>query len=106
MALKKSEIKRPTLPKRAVPVDVLGGEVVVRGLMLKERLALFAGEAESKFAQISGLLAACVLDADGVPIFTADEWESFGAQHMEQSLVLFEVVRELSGLNAEVAQKN
>lgn len=108
MALKKSEIKAPVLPKEAVPVAELGGEVIVRGLLLSERLALFAGinEEGKAFAHIPRVLAATVQDADGLPVFNEQEWEAFGASSFEAALRLFAVARRLSGLDAEAAEKN
>lgn len=103
--LKKANIQAPTLPKETVDVPELGGEVVVSGLLLKDRIELFAA-AETGGAQLSRLLAATVLDADGVPVYTQEEWEQFGAQHFAAALRLFDVARRLSGLDAEVAKKN
>lgn len=108
MTLKKSDIKAPVLPKEAVQVAELGGDVIVRGLLLSERLALFAGinEAGKAFAHIPRVLAATVHDADGLPVFSEAEWEAFGASSFEAALRLFAVARRLSGLDAEVTEKN
>jgi hypothetical protein len=107
MALRKSEIKAPVLPKEAVQVNELGGEVIVRGLLLRERLAIFNGaDTGVNFAHIGQLLAATVVDADGLPIYTADEWDQFGNRHFSAALSLFQVARRLSGIDAELAQKN
>lgn len=105
MILKKANIAAPTLPKQTVDVPELGGEVVVRGLLLKDRLALFA-DADAGQAQVSKLLAATVVDADNEPVYTAAQWEEFGAAHFAASLRLFDVSRKLSGLDAEAAEKN
>lgn len=106
--LKKSQIAPPVLPKETVDVAELGGEVVVRGLLLSERLALYAGAGDDGrvFAQIPALLAQTVVDADGDAIYDAAAWEAFGAQHMEAALRLFAVAKRLSGLDAEAAAKN
>lgn len=106
--LSKSQIASPVLPREAVDVVELGGEVVVRGLLFSERLALFSrvGEDGKAFAEIPALLALTVIDAEDAPIFTAAEWEAFGAKHMETLLHLFAVAKRLSGLDAEVAAKN
>ena len=42
-ALKRSDLVAPELPRETVAVPALGGDVIVRGLRLSERLALFAG---------------------------------------------------------------
>lgn len=107
MTLKKAEIKPPVLPKEAVEVAELGGEVVVRGLLLRERLALFdAANGSERYGHLSAVLAASVIDGDGEPIYTAQEWEEFGAVHFEAALKLFNVARRLSGLDAEERKKN
>ena len=109
MALvKKSAVTAPVLPREAVPVASLGGDVAVRGLLLSERLALFSevGESGKAFVRIPRILAATVQDADGLPLFTEDEWEAHGAKHQDEALALFAVARRLSGLDAESAEKN
>lgn len=108
MALRKADIKPPVLPKETHDCAPLGGEVVVRGLLLRERLALFddAREGGARYGHLTAVLAACVIDADGKQVFTQDEWEQFGAQHMEAALALFAVAQRLSGLDVEGAKKN
>lgn len=106
MALKKSDIQTPVLPKEAVPVDSLGGEVIVRGMLLKDRLALLSDSEMPVNEHPASLLAACVVDADGLPVFTQEEWEIYGAQHFDDALTLFNAVRRVSGLNTEVIEKN
>lgn len=106
--LKKSQIASPVLPREAVDVAELGGEVVIRGLLFSERLALFSrvGNDGKAFAEIPQLLALTVLDVDSAPVFTAEQWEAFGAKHMETMLHLFGIAKRLSGLDAEAAAKN
>jgi hypothetical protein len=103
MALSKSEVRRPALPKRAVAVPELGGEVVVRGLLLKDRLALFRDGSETRdYEFVANVLAVTVLDNEGEPLFTSDEWNEFGAVHIKAAMDLFGVASELSGLRATV----
>lgn len=106
--LNKSQIAAPVLPKETVDVPELGGEVVVRGLLFSERLALFArvGDGGKAFAEIPELLALVVLDAAGETVFTSAEWEQFGARNMDALLRLFAVAKRLSGLDMEAAAKN
>ena len=106
--LKKSDIASPVLPKETVTVAEMGGDVVVRGLLLSEKLALFSSiNADGRvFAEISTLLADTVRDADDLPVFTAAEWEAFGNRHHNAALALFAVARRLSGIDAEVDEKN
>lgn len=106
--LKRSEITPPAVPTETVAVAALGGDVQVRGLLLGERLALFAEMQEpgSKHTQVSRLLALCVIDADGQPIMDETGWERFGASSFEATLELFAAVQRVSGLVAEAVEKN
>lgn len=106
--VKKSSIAAPVLPRETVEVPELGGEVVVRGLLFSERMALLArhGDGSKPFEDIPALLAQVVLDGDDLPIFSADQWEQFGAQHLESLLTLFKVARRLSGFDQEAVEKN
>ena len=105
--LKREQIAPPVLPKEAHEVPALGGGVIVRGLLLRERLALFdAANKGDRFGHLSSLLASCVIDAEGRQLWSVEEWEQFGAQHFEAALRLFEVAGRLAGLDVEAAKKN
>ena len=107
--IRKQDIAAPVLPRETVAVPSIGGEVVVRGLMFSERMALLAEAANGNgkaFADIPALLAQVVLDADDQPVFSAEAWEQFGANHLEDLLALFKVARRLSGFDAEAVEKN
>jgi hypothetical protein len=108
MALKKDQITRPVLRKEAVPVPELGGEVVVRALLLSERFALFDGMADggAKYVQMARVLSMAVVDADGQALMPEREWDVFGAEHYEAMGKLFDVAKRLSGLDAEAVRKN
>lgn len=102
MAISRDQLRRPALPKETVDVPALGGEVVVRGLLLSERLE-WAGNAG--FAQVAKALATCVTLDDGKPALTAEEWEAFGGAHLEAAIDLFQIVKRLSGLGGEAEKK-
>ncbi len=114
--IKRASVVAPTVPKETVQVDALGGEVVVRGLLLSERMAvqkkivtLRKAEATDEgnvHAILPVLLALCVLDADGLPLFTHDEWQAFGARHPAQAVGLFNTAWTLSGFDADAEAKN
>lgn len=123
MAIDRNQAKPPVLPKEAVDVPEIGGEVIVRGLLLTERLALFvenlpaaeaAGEgpaidgplATDRYIHIPRMLARTVLASDGEPLWTEAQWQEFGAVNFEASLRLFRVAQRLSGLDIEEARKN
>lgn len=103
--LERGAVPAPTLPKRTVEVPELGGEVIVRGLLLADRLAVLSSPGVD-YGRMSRLLAASVVLADGEPLWSAAEWEEFGAQHFEAASRIFDVALELSGLKGEAAEKN
>ena len=108
MAINRNDLVKPELPREIVAVPALGGEVIVRGLLLGERLGLFADLREDgkSYTHISKLLAATVVCDDGQPLMREAEWEAFGGQHFTEALDLFAVARRMSGLDAEVIEKN
>lgn len=102
--LNKANIPPPSVPKEVVEVPELGGEVIVRGLLLSDRIRLFSS-AQSQKTYISHLLSCTVVDNENTPIYSIDEWESFGARNFEASLALFKTAKTLSGLDVEVNEK-
>lgn len=120
--LKRSAVKAPVVRKETVAVPSLKGDVVVRGLLLSERLELSAvnkqlsavqeGEdVETALARagaqiVSRTLEKVVLLADGKPLFTAREWDEHGATNSDDVLALFKVARRLGGFEAGAIAKN
>jgi len=120
--LDRSQIKEPVLPKETVEVPALGGEVVVRGLLLSERLELstvqrklgepLPGELIEDAKRRAGArlvpitLARAVVLSDGEPMWSATQWEQFGSQHFDAAWQLFDVAMRLSGNDLEAAEKN
>lgn len=102
--LNKANITRPQPPKEVVDVPELGGEVIIRGLLLSDRVRILT-HGNNKSLLISELLSATVIDAQGEPIFDIEEWEAFGALHFNVSLSLFAKAKDLSGLDVESNQK-
>lgn len=106
MALRKSDVERPVLPAEAVDVPELGGEVIVRGLTLSQRLELGVRFRDGgRFRQMAEMLALCVVDADEAELFSVEEWEAFGAKHFEAVLRLSDVAQRLSGFDRVEAGK-
>jgi len=99
----KDNVPPPSLPKEVVAVPELGEgiEVIVRGLLLSDRVRLL----NSSGIFVSQLLAYTVVDASNQPIYTEHEWEEFGARHFVRSIELFNKAKELSGLDAKLNEK-
>lgn len=98
--VRRNDIKAPELPQETVEVPALGGEVTVRAMTLTERLA-FGGQAGERERVPVALLAMCVLADDGLPLFDAAGWDSFGAANMDQAMTLVDVAMRLSGLTGD-----
>jgi hypothetical protein len=99
--LKRSDIPRPSLPKETVKVKSLGGEVVARAMELGHRVEFSLQSDMAWPERLSPVLARCIVDADGEPIFSAEEWEAWGGKHAREALELWAVVRKLSGIGDE-----
>jgi hypothetical protein len=106
MALTRAELRLPPLPKKTVNVPELGGEVIVRGLLLRDRLALVDEAGPQDMGRVARLLAATVIAPDDTPLLTVEEWEQFGAVHFAATLSLFGEAAKMAGLAVEAAEKN
>jgi len=102
--ISRDKIGHPALRRRTVEAPELGGDVVVRGLTLTERLTLSAEESH-RLGAIAQSLAWCVLADDGQPVFSREEWDATGAQQMDLCLRLWAVVQDISLLNPEAVEK-
>lgn len=101
--INKADVKKPMLPKETVTCAALGGDVIVTGLNLKDRVSIYSVK---DGASISLMLSLTVVDAAGESIFTEAEWDDFGAQQFNACVELFQVAKRLSGLDASIAEKN
>ena len=100
--IKRDNLSKPARRSEAVPVPALGGDVLVRRLGLTELDQVRGGT--SGVAFITRLLEAAVLDADDLPIFTADQWSLWGRDHEQEFQDLSAAVLRLNGGDAEHAK--
>lgn len=109
MALSKSEIRSPARPARAVESAIFGGEVIVRAIRLSDHLRLFAeasaDDGARRFGHVCRVLAVTVETGDGEPVYTAAQWDDFGATQAgrDEAYRLFDIARELEGATADHA---
>jgi hypothetical protein len=112
-----ADIAATVLPFEDVPCPPLGGAVRVRALDLTQRLTMESriGKLKVKnadnpdaalFTAIPEVLAICVVDIKGNPVFTATRWAHFGSVHGTLALELFNKAWTLSGLSGSDAKKN
>lgn len=108
--LKKSEVPVPPQSReQIVPVPELGGDVLVRGLMLKDRLMLTRSDG---YGVLSTMLSTCVF-VEGeqgamVQLYTEQEWERWGAigRNYNAAMMLWDLARSLSDIGGVEATKN
>jgi len=98
--------------REEIDVESLGGAVAVVEMTLTARLeiekatkALKENAAESVYATIPLVLAVCVVDADGEPLMSAEQWQVFGSRNREVAVHLFNTAMAFSGFG-EDAEKN
>jgi hypothetical protein len=122
MVLNRSQVKQPTLPQQIEPCEELGGDVIVRGLLLSKRMELdeindkakepLEGETDEQARTRAGKLVvprtlhACVVDDEGQPLLSMDQWDIFGGAHRATTFRLFEIALRMCGRIPEVVQKN
>lgn len=119
MAIERDKVNAPpVLRQEETTVDAIGGPVIVRGLMLADRLALWdeerpqKGESDeaalkrSKATVVERQLARMVVLADGEPLWTAEQWRAFGQQHPQDAFRLYNLGNSFSGGNTKAIEKN
>lgn len=108
MAILRENVLLPVLPTESVQVGALGGEVIVRGMLLRERLAFSRRASQPDADPLSltyDLVAASVLADDQKPVFTAPEWEVFSTAHPEAFFELLAVAQRLNGFAQDEQKK-
>lgn len=110
MPILKADVQAPVLPQERLHlVPELGGEVIVRPLLLSDRLALaqrsMVDGQVKEFKHIAALLASAIVDANHEPLFTVEQWETWGSANMRAALDLWDAAWEMSGLDPAVSKK-
>lgn len=98
--LKRDNIAAPQRRMQVVRVDAapFNGEVGVRQLMLGEWLAAEEAAKGARDARLfPHLLAACVVDADGLPVWTADQWDLWAVEHVAAFMALLDTTLQVNG---------
>lgn len=105
--LNRGDFRPPVLAKETVEVPELGGEVVVRGMLLSERMAAANEDKdlERRLRSMPMVLSWTVLDAEGQALMTLEEWQAWGGFYPMAAVRLFNVVQRLSLINAEDVEK-
>lgn len=118
----RNNVPAPVVPQETVPMPSLGGDVLVRGLLLDQRLQFGAtqrelnkvreGETQEQAWERAGteavplLLALTVVLQDGLPMWAPSQWQAHGATHHGECMDLFNTAWRLSGFDGGAAAKN
>lgn len=119
--LKRADVPQVELRTETVTLKSLGAEVIVRGRMLAETMALSGLQATSakprdgesaEDAQVRAgadivafTLANQVVLEDGEPMWSARQWSVHGAAHPNEVVELHGIAQRLSGVGEDV-EKN
>lgn len=99
----------PVQPAEVVPAPELGGDVEVRGLMLNEQLRYHSmaklNNGRIDVAQLLADSVFTVIDKERVPVWSRDEWQAWGSEHVTECTHLAAVAMRLSGLLGGHAEK-
>lgn len=122
MTIRRDQATLPEVPEEVVPFPPAGGDVLVRGMLMTRRLANdrihaaerlpLEGESELQAHGRAGarivtrILAQTVVDPDGEPLFTEEEWDRYGVLHRNDVFRIFNVAMRLSGHALEIIEKN
>lgn len=93
------------LAEEQMTVPSLGGDgvVIVRSITFGEKIQMSVAPVEKRPAM---LLSYSVLDEDGKPLMTAEEWDLFGLSHDLDFVELTTVAGRVSSLDSSDAKKN
>lgn len=88
MAVDRASLTKPVRPKKTVEAPGLGGEVILQAMGLRDRLRISA--IEDKWQRIAEMLHVVVVQPDGKPLMSIEEWEDHGATEdgMSECLML------------------
>lgn len=109
MTISRDSLRAPVLPRERVQVNSLGGEIIIRGLLLRERLALQESldkAGSDPMAMAYELMARVAVLDDEQPVFDAAQWEVFSSTQTPDYVRLIEVARRLNGFDIDDVKKN
>lgn len=120
--IERDAVQTPVLRKQTEPMPSLGGDVIARGLLLSELLTLSHVQSglrdplpdeseEDAFARAGAAMVAKTLHlgivlADEQPMWTEQQWNLHGANHLVETMKLFALVNRLSGQDVQATEKN
>lgn len=106
--LKRDNIAAPTRRQEVfrIAAPPFSGDVAVRQLLLGEWIAAEeAAQGATNARLFPHLLAVAVVDADALPIWTAEQWDLWAVEHVAEFTRLLDTVLKVNGRAAGEAKK-
>lgn len=108
--LNRANIAAPMRRSRSIAIAAPpfnGGEVAARSLSMGEWIACEEAAAGARSARLfPHLLAAAIVDVDGLPVWTAEDWDVWAAQNTAAFGDVLQAALEVNGRAGEDTQKN
>lgn len=103
--LKRGAVAAPGRTHVEFPVASLGGSLIASSLAtLGEQLALLDAARNDRGNGLPALFAAAVLDADGEPFWSAEQWSTWIASHMVEAVDVEVAVLRAWGMTKDAAE--
>jgi hypothetical protein len=103
--LRRSDVAAPALQQEEVDVPALGGSVIVRAMPLNLLFEVIDSARSDPSNAVPKLLALSVIDAEGEPFWTTEQWSTWGASEFEATLALYQAAQRVCGIG-KLAQEN
>lgn len=107
--LRRSDLAAPALQQEEVNVPALGGSVVVRAMPLNLLFEVIDSARTDPANAVPRLLSHSVMDADGEPLWTTEQWATWGASEFDAALALYQAAQRVCGIGKlaqEATEKN
>lgn len=96
--LRRVDLASPVLHQEEVEVPALGGAVIVRAMPLNVLFDVIDSARADSANAVPKLLAQSVVDADGEPLWSAEQWATWGASQFEATLALYQAAQRVCGI--------
>lgn len=85
--------------------SVVLGDVTIAGLRMSQRFLLMEAAEQDDKLVIMEMLHRCIIDEEGNPLKTVDEWDVYGGDHFSDAIMLFKECKEFNDFSGKQAEK-
>ena len=91
--------------RTTVVVSAVLGDVTIAGLRMSQRFSMSETADKGSAYLITELLHFCVVDGEGKPLKSADEWDIFAGDNQADALFLFKECKAFNDVTGKQAEK-